>query len=181
MVGALLVLAQLELVRAVGRAVRREGFADVTAAQAVVFRLLAPDGERLTALAGRAGMPKQSMGYLVEQLVRAGYLERVPDPRDGRAQLIRRTARGWAFSRAAARAVAELERRWAGIIGEAALAELKAHLARLLAGLGHRFEGSVADRAGTAADEPDPRPGAGGRRPAPPRPPRPATRRRPAG
>src|SRR3712207_8110617 len=39
----------------------------------------------------RAGMTKQSMGYLVDYLQQHGYLERVPDPDDQRAQTIRIT------------------------------------------------------------------------------------------
>ena len=35
------------------------------------------------------------MGELVAHLVERGYLETVPDPSDGRARLVRATARGW--------------------------------------------------------------------------------------
>lgn len=61
------------------------------AAHTQVFEGLDPDGTRLTTLAERAQMSHQAMGELVDELVRHGYLERVPDPADRRARLIRPT------------------------------------------------------------------------------------------
>ena len=39
-------------------------------------------------------MTKQSMAQLVAHLERHGYVERIPDPADGRAKLVRATERG---------------------------------------------------------------------------------------
>jgi DNA-binding MarR family transcriptional regulator len=47
------------------------------------------EGTRLTDLAGRVGISKQAVGQLVDQLDEMGAIERVPDPQDGRAKLIR--------------------------------------------------------------------------------------------
>ena len=55
---------------------------------------IAPGGTRLTALAEQAQVTKQTAGFLVDQLERAGYVERVPDPSDARARLVRVAARG---------------------------------------------------------------------------------------
>jgi len=52
------------------------------------------DGIRLTELASRAGITKQSAQMLVDEMVVAGYLKRRPDPKDGRAKLIVLTAKG---------------------------------------------------------------------------------------
>src|SRR5215207_7111589 len=65
------------------------GFDDITPAQARVFQRIAPGGSRLTDLAAQAGIMKQSAGFLVDQLERTGYVERVPDPADRRARLVR--------------------------------------------------------------------------------------------
>ena len=70
------------------------GFEDVRMAHSAVFRHIDPEGTRITTLAERAGMAKQSMGYLVDALVEAGYLVLQPDPSDGRAKLAVLTPRG---------------------------------------------------------------------------------------
>lgn len=51
-------------------------------------------GTRLTELARRMGVSKQAVGQLVGELEEYGVLERVPDPTDGRAKLVRFTAAG---------------------------------------------------------------------------------------
>ena len=52
------------------------------------------EGTRLTTLARRVGVSKQAVGQLVGDLEDFGMLERVPDPDDGRAKLVRFTAQG---------------------------------------------------------------------------------------
>lgn len=52
------------------------------------------DGTRQTEIARRAGISKQAVGQLVDDMVRLGMLERAPDPDDGRAQLVRFTDEG---------------------------------------------------------------------------------------
>lgn len=46
-----------------------------------------------------------------------GYVERVPDPRDGRAKLVRATERGRGSYSVARAAFAEVEQRWAERLG----------------------------------------------------------------
>jgi DNA-binding MarR family transcriptional regulator len=58
-----------------------------------VAQRIGPDGTRLTELAEAAQVTKQTAGFLVDQLERAGYVERVPDPRDAGAKLIRLATR----------------------------------------------------------------------------------------
>ena len=48
-------------------------------------------GSRLTDLADRSGLTKQAVGEAVAELERKGYVERVPDPLDGRAKIIKLT------------------------------------------------------------------------------------------
>ncbi len=77
------------------------GFADSSPAWGTnVFHYLRGGGLRLTELAKRAHTTKQAMRYTVNQLEAAGYVERVPDPADGRAKIICLTERGWALRRA---------------------------------------------------------------------------------
>jgi DNA-binding MarR family transcriptional regulator len=86
------------------------GYADIRPTHGGnVFRHLRAEGSRLTELAERAQLTKQSMGYLVDYLEERGYLERVPDPLDSRAKLIRLTARGWQLTRVAEGIITQLE------------------------------------------------------------------------
>lgn len=70
------------------------------------------DGLRVTELAERAAMTKQSMHELVTHLERCGYLRRERDPADARARLIRLTARGRALEEVAHAASARLHLAW---------------------------------------------------------------------
>src|ERR671921_1575433 len=88
-------------------AVVAAGITDITLAQARVAARIGPDGTRVSVLAEQARVTKQSAGFLVEQLEAAGYVERVPDPVDRRARLVRLTARA---ERVVSTANAEVER-----------------------------------------------------------------------
>ena len=90
-------------------------------------------GTRLTELARRLGISKQAVGQLVDELEAMGVLERVADPADGRAKLIR-------FSRTPGRTLldgmAALQRFEAELgteLGEARMAALHDGLGALLA------------------------------------------------
>src|ERR1700755_1368647 len=82
-----------------------------------VFQFLDDDGTRVSVLAQRAQITKQSMAELVAHLERHGYVERVADPSDGRAKLVRETARGRDVFALAGRFVAEIESQWATLLG----------------------------------------------------------------
>jgi DNA-binding MarR family transcriptional regulator len=92
----------------------------------------AKDGERLTTLAAIASITKQSAGALVEALLAGGYVERVPDPDDGRAMRIRLTARGRRYGRDVRRFSREFEARIESRLGGRKLKELRATLDELL-------------------------------------------------
>ena len=144
-IGALLTIPTFNLTARVNARLQERGFHEITDSNSTVMKLLAPDGSRITDLARRAAMTKQSMGYLVDQLEAAGYVERASDPEDGRATVIRRSRKGWDYNRAAAEEVARLENEWAGLLGPAKMKQLKALLAELVAKLGYQYEGSSAD------------------------------------
>ena len=107
------------------------GFGDVTAAQGRVFARIDSDGTRITELAERALITKQTAGFLVDQLERAGYVRRVPDPRDARARLVQIAERGRAAVKAARQTEAAVEAEWTAHLGEEATAGLRHALARL--------------------------------------------------
>ena len=108
-----------------------QGHPQIRVAHGNVFQFLDDEGTRASDLAARAQMTKQSMGELVAHLEAHGYVERVPDPGDGRAKLVRPTASGQAVYPLAVEAIAEVEARWAERIGEPKLRRLRALLEEL--------------------------------------------------
>ena len=72
---------------------------------------------RLTELAELAGMTKQSAARWSTTWSSCGYVERIPDPEDRRAKLIRLTERGKEAQRVGFALFAELEERWAERFG----------------------------------------------------------------
>lgn len=93
------------------------GYDDIRAVHLQVFGAVDWKGTRLRDLASRANMTPPAMAELVDDLQAAGYLERLPDPRDGRAKLIRPTRRGRRILAAALRAVEEIEREYEERLG----------------------------------------------------------------
>ncbi len=83
-----------------------------------IFHYLREGGLRLTELAERAHTTKQAMRYTVNRLEEAGYVERVPDPADGRAKVIRLTERGWELRRVADEIIASMEEECVRQLGE---------------------------------------------------------------
>ncbi|HET6397523.1 MAG TPA: MarR family transcriptional regulator [Pseudoxanthomonas sp.] len=114
-------------------ALAQRGFDDLRAAHSAVFRHIRPEGSRVTELAAQAGMTKQSMSYLVDALVRGGYLHIVPDPADGRAKLARLTLRGEQAMAALIELSLEWERRLARRLGAAKVAQLRELLEETIA------------------------------------------------
>lgn len=107
------------------------GFDDVTLAQARVFARISPEGTRLTDLAEQAQITKQSAGFLVDQLERAGYVVRVPDPVDARARRVTIAPRGLAAQAEARRAEAAVVRAWEEHLGGRRMEELQKTLTLL--------------------------------------------------
>lgn len=123
-----------QIVTDIDVALAEGGYAGIKPSHGVVFDNLDPEGTRLSVLAGRAGMSKQLMSYLVDPLVTAGYLERRPDPTDGRGRLITLTAQGRQAVRRAAKAIDDAEARWGAEHGSRRVATLRRVLEEVTAG-----------------------------------------------
>jgi DNA-binding MarR family transcriptional regulator len=98
---------------------------DIRISHGCVFGNIEPEGSRLTELAERARMTKQSVGEVTSDLEQRGYVERVPDPSDGRAKIIRLTERGRAAQALGVGLIDELEEEWAERFGADRVAALR--------------------------------------------------------
>jgi DNA-binding MarR family transcriptional regulator len=102
------------------------GYADIRPGHGCVFGGIDPEnGSRLTDLADSAMMTKQSVGEVVSDLEKRGYVERVPDPEDGRAKIIRLTTKGREVYLTGWRLNDELEQKWGARFGEDHIAALR--------------------------------------------------------
>ncbi|HUC16246.1 MAG TPA: MarR family winged helix-turn-helix transcriptional regulator [Acetobacteraceae bacterium] len=101
------------------------GFPDIRVAHSVVFRHIARTGSRVSDLAEKARMTKQSMAYLVEILAEGGYVTIRSDPADGRAKTVRLTARGRNVAQTLVQLSRNVEAEFARLIGSDEMAMLR--------------------------------------------------------
>jgi DNA-binding MarR family transcriptional regulator len=112
----------------------KEGeFSDIRLVHGCVFRYMGEGGLRLTEIAERGNMTKQSAGEVVDDLVARGYVERIPDPDDRRAKIVRLTERGEAAQANGFRLLDEIEKRWGERYGAERIAGLRATLEEIAA------------------------------------------------
>jgi DNA-binding MarR family transcriptional regulator len=110
------------------------GFGEVRPAYgSILLPLFEEDGLRMGALAARARLSKQTMTTLIRLMEEAGLVTREPDPHDGRAILVRLTARSREFAPVATQVVAELDGRIARRLAPDAYRALRAGLKEVMA------------------------------------------------
>lgn len=131
LIGALLRMP-VDVVRArMLERLHERGFADLDAAHLGVIQYPGPQGLRPSELAERLRMSKQAVNYQLGELERLGYIERRPDPEDGRSRRIALTERGVAAGHTIRDAVSEMEQEWARKLGNSQFAQLRALLVKL--------------------------------------------------
>jgi DNA-binding MarR family transcriptional regulator len=118
----------------------RARYPDLRPAFAPIGTQIDDAGTRITELARRTGLTKPSVVYLVDELERLGYVERVPDPEDGRAKLVKPTRRARAAVELGRKEIAAIEAEWAAALGERRIAELRSTLEELRGRLWPRAE-----------------------------------------
>ena len=99
-----------------------------------MFRFIHEGGSRLTELAESSGLSKQAVGEVVDDLEKLGYVERAPDPEDGRAKVIRLTEQGADAQRTALEIFADIERDFAERYGAERVALMRELLEEIAAG-----------------------------------------------
>ena len=133
MLGAMLRIPFQAIVARIDEGLRARGFTDLRPAHFVIFQHIRPEGSRITQLAEQAQITKQSTGSLVDHMMACGYVERLPDPDDGRAKIVRLTERGWELDNAAREILSQIEQDWAEQVGDERMAQLKQTLKDLIA------------------------------------------------
>ena len=138
--GVLLQKARRTIDEEVSRRITKAGFDSIRPGHGAVFTFLPLDGARLTDLAARARMTKQAMGELVRELEGLGYVERTPDPADGRAWIIRFTHKGRRADEVGILAIRDIEQEWAAAVGVKQMDGLRSTLSGILRSIDHRAE-----------------------------------------
>ena len=96
-----------------------------------ILQLVPPEGARQKDLAERALVTKQAIAELVDALEADGLVERTPDPSDGRAWLVVRSALGQRVSDSLDLAMRAVEEEFAQILGAERYESFKDVLRRL--------------------------------------------------
>ena len=92
-------------------ALRDRGIDEVRPSQVRTMLLIDRTGTRLSELAGRAQTTKQRMMQVIDELAEDGFVRRTPDPGDGRAKIVKLTAKGLRHRAEARRALLSVEAR----------------------------------------------------------------------
>lgn len=109
--GILLVLAYQQFVSDLRASLTEQGYTDQGRSDGYVLRALDAAAITVSELAERLEITKQGAGQLVDDMERRGYVERRPDPTDGRARLLYLSEKGSAALAAARRFHQRYERR----------------------------------------------------------------------
>lgn len=132
----------LEPMRAIEQRVHREmldalaaaGYHEIRVPHIAFLAHMTPDGRRPNEFAELMQVTKAAVTQLVDHLERHGLVERVPDPSDRRATLVRATpAADLGFAVARDR-LAHIERQWERSLGRQELRTLADQLSQLAAG-----------------------------------------------
>jgi DNA-binding MarR family transcriptional regulator len=151
-IGVLLQQLSRDFERRVREYLRARGHTELLPSHQVVFASLGREGTRLTVLAQHAGMTKQAMGQIVDDLEHLGYVERTPDPEDGRAKIVRFTAAGLDFVCDAAEVLDQTWREYAELLGSPELDQLQSSLVELLRGTRRELPAAASTDSATNAD-----------------------------
>lgn len=96
-----------------------------------LLSLIPETGIRPSEIAADAWITKQAVGSRLREMEELGWITITPDPADGRAVVVKRTAAGTRIRRAALQAIRDLEAEWAAAVGPARYKTFRAVLEEL--------------------------------------------------
>ena len=131
LIGALLRMSVETVRERMLERLHERGFDDLAPAHLIVMQYPGPQGLRPSDLAAQLRMSKQALNYLLGELERLGYVERLPDPDDLRSRRISVTKRGDAIAAVIREAVGEIEAEWTEKLGAGRFEELRLLLVEL--------------------------------------------------
>ncbi|MGW0245721.1 MarR family winged helix-turn-helix transcriptional regulator [Nocardia goodfellowii] len=126
--GILLGLGYQHFVHEMREALAGQGFGDAGPSYGYVFRSLDRRAMNISELADRLTITKQGAAQLVDEMEKRGYVERRPDPGDGRAKLLYLSQKGNSALAAARRFHRDTERELVEKHGAEAVRTLRALL-----------------------------------------------------
>ena len=112
--------------------IRARGHPDLQPSYPALLANLDTEGTSITTLAAKAGVTRQAASQQIAEIETRGYVNRRPDPMDGRAVIIVRTERGQQLLHDALDVVSELEAEYARHVGQRRFDSMKASLSDLL-------------------------------------------------
>jgi DNA-binding MarR family transcriptional regulator len=115
----------------VDAALEARGAADLSPRHATAILLVDKKGVRLTDMAERAGITKQAMMQVLNDLDGKGLVKRTPDPKDARAKIVSLTAKGQKVRTEAGKAVTAAEQKIKRRLGAPEYDRLRATLTRI--------------------------------------------------
>ncbi len=130
----LFAIAYRQLIDGLHDRLRALGWTDVRESFGFVLLAARDQPTSITELSGLMGVTKQAASKLVDLMASCGYVSRGADPHDGRSRPVALTGRGRELLVAVEQVYAELEARWAEVIGPEQVDGMRRDLLRVLSG-----------------------------------------------
>ena len=129
----LLHVPQHDLQTSLTSRLERLGFPSLRPAQIQILSAIVPEGVRLSDLVTEVGLPKQTVGDMIDDLEGMKMVERFPDPDHGVIKRVRLGPKGKMWAAEVKRVAAATEARWATRLGSKKMKSLRSLLEELAA------------------------------------------------
>lgn len=129
----LLYVPQSDIQASVATRLERLGFPALRSTHIKLLYAVAPEGVRLAELVAAVGLPKQTVGDIIDDLEEMRMVERFPDPDHGVIKRVRLGPKGKRWAAEVKRVAAATEARWKTRLGPKKMKSLRALLEELAA------------------------------------------------